>query len=215
MTKQITIYSSYLFACLPHINEFHEEKSLRYLHIGDGFVAACNGITSIVLEDNDLKGCSYLIPVQVVRELESIFKETETDDPQVSINIKDNGTASLWTDGSFDLNFELGNLKVQDFKKLHGEKPGAYNGVPPIFDPSLLCLFQKSQEYLYGSVKLGVQVFSTGETGQAYVEIDQGIYGAIMPMDPKFTREIKTLGHQYRGRHLQKIQGVLDNAASS
>lgn len=201
MNLQITTYSSYLLACLPHVDEFHFKPELRHIHLCNGYVGASNLHTAIVIEDKGLEDCNYLIPVQAVRELEHILKECEeNDDPMLNIIVCEGGKGSLWTDGSFEINFEFGKFGTTDFKHVCSSKPPSYSGVPPILNPQLLNSFQQSQHYLYGSLRLGVQVYPTGAETPAFVDIDSGIYGAIMPMAANYVREGKTLGHAIKGR---------------
>lgn len=201
MNLQITTYSSYLLACLPHVDEFHYKPELRYIHLCNGYIGASNLHTAIVIEDKYLEHCNYLVPVQAVRELEHILNECEENhDQEVKIIVHEGGIGSMWTDGSFEIKFEFGKFGTINFKHVCSAKPEPYSGVPPIFNPQLLNSFQQSQHYLYGSLELGVQVYPTGAETPAFIDIDSGIYGAIMPMAAKYVREGKTLGHTIKGR---------------
>ncbi|USU94169.1 hypothetical protein [Acinetobacter pittii] len=212
MTKSFETVSAYLFACLPHIDDFNFDKRLRYVHLCDGYLAASNGFTSIIIEDEDLKGCDALIPVEAIKELEHYIIGSGKDLVDTTVNIILHGdcTGVLETKDFISINFITGAYDTINFKKLHGNKPQPYSGIPPIFNPSLLVHFQESQKYLYGCEVLGVQIFPSTQTTMAFVDIDKGIYGAIMPMDPKVVREIKTLGYIYKGGSIKSYTNRLD-----
>lgn len=212
MTKSFETASSYLFACLPHIDDFNFDKRLRYVHLCDGYLAASNGFTSIIIEDEDLNGCDALIPVEAIKELKHyiVASGDEFNDVTVNIILSDDYTGILKTQDFLDVEFWAGSHDTINFKKLHGNKPQPYSGIPPIFNPKLLVLFQESQKYLYGTQVLGVQVFPDTQSTMAFVDIDNGVYGAIMPMDSEAVRELKTLGYMYKGGSIKKHQKRLD-----
>lgn len=180
MIKEYTLNPLHLLACLPHVDESHKNNSLRHVYIGDGYICASNGHTMLMIDDESVKGCDYLIPTIALRELDDALDRAT--DIGFKLFVYNEKLAAFGMPGCPDINFELSQLKRINYKKADIAKPSQFINERPVFNPRLLMLFQVSFEYLTGCSDMGVCLHTQGLTDSAYVEMFDDVHGVIKPM---------------------------------
>lgn len=180
MTKEYSVNPFHLLACTPHVDDFHENKALRHVYIGDGYICASNGHTMLMIEDEAVKGCNHLIPIVALRELDLVL------DSGIELGFKmiafTENCGAFRIPGCKDIKFEFSKLKPVNYKKVDVAKPTVFVNERPIFNPRLLMAFQKSYEYLTGDSDLGICLYTQGLKDSAYVEMFDDVHGVIKPM---------------------------------
>ncbi|CEI51521.1 hypothetical protein [Acinetobacter bereziniae] len=185
-----------LFACLPHIDQEHESELCRNAYIGDGYICATDKITFIKLEDQKLKGCDFLIPVEQIQELAHFRFGQNYNFVEITLKVIDDHKAVFELEGFKDKFkvFDLPKLKTAGFTSIKIEKPDFPNFSTPLVNPELLMRFQNSLKYLTGVSGLGVSILPADTTHEPiYVHIFKNVYGLVMPMSQDAFVEIINL----------------------
>ena len=191
-TKTIKFNVDQLFACLPHIDQDHESELCRNAYIGDGYICATDKITFIKLEDQKLKGCDFLIPVEQIHELAHFRFGQNYNFVEITLRVIDDKKAVFELEGFKDefKVFDLPKLNTKGFTDFQIKRPTCINVETPLVNPELLVRFQSSLEYLTGVKGLGVRMLPAGPNDPIYVQAFKDVYGLVMPMSQDYFFEL-------------------------
>lgn len=178
--KTIEFDYDHLRACMPHTAKNEVRFYLCGIYLGDGFMAATNGHKLIMIEDERLAGCDYIIPRDAV---DFFIKKlgTKPMNKTVTLTIGDDGFNIMELMGRYEY-FKFIDGKFPLVKKVDIPKPEKSEG-NPMFNISYMADFVKSFKILTGDNHAdGLNILSRGNTESAYVELTDNAHGVLMPM---------------------------------
>lgn len=175
---------SYLIACRKHINQFHHVEWLRNVHIINGHISACDGVTALFIHDKSLTKLQLAIPAIAIDELEyhfnhPLFKNTDFTKVFIDIFQNQNGYFLTYKDISVKFHKQSAASSILDADI---ERPEIAT-VFPFVDLEILKNFKDSFGCLFDIANISsVALIPSGPSGPIYVDFSKNVHGIIMPV---------------------------------